>query len=85
MHAKKKKGYAHFDLGVIDMYIACEEMNFMWTNEEVKAMTEMWDAGISVVDMANYFKRTPEETLLLIIDRNKKGRLKTRKRGIFGD
>lgn len=65
-------------------YIACEDFDFIWTNEEVFDLECMWMEGASLEQMANHFKRTEAEVLILLIDRSSMKRLKPRKGGLFG-
>ncbi|MBP1999731.1 hypothetical protein J2Z69_000750 [Paenibacillus shirakamiensis] len=51
------------------LLIACEEMDFTWSDSEVKEFVSMWKAGISIEQMAAKFERDPDEVLVLAIDR----------------
>ncbi|MEK5057685.1 hypothetical protein BK126_05300 [Paenibacillus sp. FSL H7-0326] len=68
----------------VSIYLACEEMDFTWSREEVKEVDQMWNEGIDVRSIANKVQRDPDELLILIIDRAKKGFIKQRTRGLFG-
>jgi hypothetical protein len=65
-------------------YIALEECEFRWTMDQVKKLEELWNEGLSLEYIADYFGRTQLETGLLIADRAVQGILKPRKHGIFG-
>lgn len=65
-------------------YVACEQMDFLWSKEEVFDFECMWHEGRTLDEMARYFKRTQEEILLLAVDRGTKGKIKQRKGGIIG-
>jgi len=65
------------------LYIACEEMNFHWSAAEVMRFRHFWNTGESVTDIAEHFKRDPDEVGLLIIDQAKKDLIKPRKGGVL--
>jgi hypothetical protein len=67
-----------------NIYLACEELNFVWDLEEVIRFDERWKAGASLLDLAEEFGRKTEEVALLIIDRAKRGKIYPRANGVFG-
>lgn len=67
-----------------ETYIALEELNFSWTKEELFDFECMWDEGATLDELAEYFERTPEEILILALDRGMKGKIKPRKGGLIG-
>lgn len=50
------------------MYIACEELNFMWTKNEVRKTRRMLNDGYKIQEMAEELKRDIDEVAILIID-----------------
>lgn len=68
-----------------NVYIALEELNFNWDREQVEEFDQCWNDGYSIIELADYFKRTQEEIGLLIIDRSLKDKIKPRKGGLFGN
>lgn len=68
----------------VSIYLACEEMDFIWSREEVKEIDKMWNEGIEVRSIANKVQRDPDELLILIIDRARKGHITRRTGGLFG-
>ena len=50
------------------MHIACEELNFMWTKNEVRKTRRMLNDGYKISDMAEELKRDIDEVAILIID-----------------
>lgn len=61
----------------INLYIACEQMNFFWSERQVSKFKQLWDSGESIQSIAKHFKRDPDEVGLLVIDQAKKGNIKT--------
>lgn len=63
------------------IYIACEEMNFFWTEADLMMFRHLWKKGESVEDIAEHFKRDPDEVGLLIIDQARQDLIKPRRDG----
>lgn len=59
------------------IHIACEEMDFTWSIQEVREFRTLWRAGVSVQDIAKYFNRDEREVEILIIDQFKSGKAKS--------
>lgn len=66
-------------------YIVCEHFDFVWQEEQVFDFECQWSEGRTLKEMAQYFKRTPEEVLLLALDRAKIGMIKPREGGLIGE
>lgn len=66
------------------MYLACEEMDHTWDESEVLLFDQLWQAGVSVYEIAERFKRDPDEIALLAIDRAKKRFIQRRSGGAWG-
>lgn len=66
-------------------YIVCENFDFVWQEEQVFDFECQWHEGKTLKEMAKYFKRTPEDVLLLALDRAKLGTIKKRKGGLIGE
>jgi hypothetical protein len=66
------------------VYIALEDLDFIWDIRQVRELDEMWRRGFSLQYMAEYFDRDPDEVALLLMDRLRRGRIRPRKGGIFG-
>ncbi|MGC4378288.1 hypothetical protein WD019_15370 [Fictibacillus sp. Mic-4] len=64
-------------------YIACEDMDFGWSEQEVLDFDEMWQDGCSLEFIAKRFDRDIDEVALLLIDRARKRKCKPRKHGIY--
>jgi hypothetical protein len=68
------------------IYTALEDIpvNFHWGLGEVKLLEKLWEEGKSLLFIAKELKRSPVDVVLLIIDRDFKGKIKPRRRGIWG-
>lgn len=77
-------GNAHMKKRSRKLYIACEDMNFVWCESEVREIERMWQGGLSIEDMAKSFDRDVDEVAVLIMDLAKQERIKERKNGVFG-
>ena len=55
-----------------------EDIDWYWDVKEILAFQELWNAEISVKDIAAYLKRTEMSVLLLSLDRMAKGKIKPR-------
>lgn len=67
-----------------EVYIALEDLDFIWDIRQVLELDEMWRRGFSLQYMAEYFNRDPDEVAILLMDRLRRGRIRPRKGGIFG-
>ncbi len=67
-----------------DTYIALEDTDFTWDLMQVTEFDYLWKEGHSLEDIAKYFDRDMDEVALLLMDRMKQGKVKTRANGIFG-
>lgn len=66
------------------VYLALEELNFIWKEEQVLEFESMWRNNKTLKEISVYFKRPPDEILLLALDRAKTGDIKRRKGGLIG-
>ncbi|MBD7967726.1 helix-turn-helix domain-containing protein [Paenibacillus gallinarum] len=74
----------HFFKQRNNIYLACEEMDFTWNEKEIKQVEIMWNKGVEVHSIATEMKRDPDEVVILIIDRAKKGCIGNRPGGLIG-
>jgi len=65
-------------------YIALEDLNFAWLEEEIALVKRMWRAGKPIWDIADALGRPQEEVMVLLIDLAMKNHIKKRAGGIFG-
>ncbi|NOU54952.1 hypothetical protein HN020_09345 [Brevibacillus borstelensis] len=65
-------------------YIACEEYDFTWSDDELKRFREMWRKGLHILDISKEMQRHRNEVAILIIDQSERGYIQPRKGGVFG-
>ncbi|WP_409162493.1 helix-turn-helix domain containing protein [Paenibacillus sp. KR2-11] len=65
-------------------YIALEELNYFWDEEDLPIIDRMWNEGRSLWDIADRFHRDPDEVVLLIMDRRRQGLINNRPGGSLG-
>jgi len=65
-------------------YVACEDLDFIWDERDIKVIERMWSSGLSIYDISRSFNRDPDEVVVLIIDRSRRGSIKPRKGGVLG-
>ncbi|RKN86777.1 hypothetical protein [Paenibacillus ginsengarvi] len=56
-----------------DIYIACEDMEFVWRQTEINVFKQLWADGSNCLDIAKKLDRDPDEVALLIMDLGRKG------------
>jgi hypothetical protein len=66
------------------MYIACEDMDFVWKEHQVVLFEEMWNRGMHIKDIAKMLRRPVDEVFILALDRARAGAIAKREGGIFG-
>lgn len=62
--------------------IILEHVNFEWTIVGLKRFLDYWYEGRSLSEMAELFRRSEEEVLILMIDFSKRGKIKERPNGV---
>ena len=66
------------------IYIACEDMDFVWKEYQVTLFEEMWARGMPLTEIAKKLRRSVDEVFVLALDRARAGAIQKRKGGIFG-
>ncbi len=66
-----------------NLYIACEQFNFVWDECEVFQFETMWNDGADIYEIAEALNRYVDEVLLLVIDRANKMKIDSREYGVF--
>lgn len=66
------------------IYIACEDMEFVWREQDVAEVERMWHEGYDIRFIAKAVRRNIDEVVLLIMDRARQGLLMPRPTGVFG-
>lgn len=58
-------------------YIACEDVNFLWTMDQVEEFQQLWRSGVcDVLELAAHFDRKAYDVAFLIWDRAHRGYIK---------
>jgi hypothetical protein len=63
--------------------VVLEDLNFIWDEEELFDITCMWNDGLSVLYIANYFDRDPDEIILALIHLAREERITQRVGGML--
>lgn len=74
-HCKQHRG---------NIYIACEDYDFTWSETEVEAFRRMWAEGTPLDRIAVALRRHVNEVAILVIDQAEQGLIKKRPGGVFG-
>ncbi|WP_145333309.1 helix-turn-helix domain containing protein [Paenibacillus xylanexedens] len=69
---------------VSKIVVACQDMNFIWRTTHVYEFRSMWQEGLSITKMAEYFERPALEIILLAMDQADKGKISERPGGMLG-
>ncbi len=80
---KYKNRNSHIEI-VDEPYVCCENFDFLWDRKDLPRFKEMWDDGLSIFEIAERFKRKPQEVLFLIMDQVDIRVIKQRTGGIWG-
>ena len=65
-------------------YIACDTLDFAWTQAEIDVVKRMWKGNAPVMDIADELLRCPDEVLIVIISLARDGKIPRRPTGIVG-
>lgn len=66
-------------------YLACENLDFVWSKQQVNDFKLLWKEGRNIDELARYFRRPQEEILILALDLGMKNRIGPRKGGLIGE
>lgn len=66
------------------IYIALEELDFVWDENDVTAFDRMWEMGWDCSRIAEELERDPDEVAILAMDRIRQNRIHPRHGGWFG-
>jgi hypothetical protein len=66
------------------VYVAHEEVDFIWDIADVKEIEQYWDEEKSILEISENQNRKPLEVFLLVLDRLEKGCINPRKGGVWG-
>lgn len=62
-----------------------EDLDFFWKEEELNRLAKMWHEGMSVMSIAEHYKRDPDEVVLALLHLAKEEKIKKRKGGLFAN
>ncbi|USK43751.1 hypothetical protein [Cytobacillus oceanisediminis] len=65
--------------------IVLEELDFIWDDDELDLLKDLWDREFSITWIGNYFERDPDEVLLALIHLAKENRIDRRRTGLKGE
>ncbi|PGC86129.1 helix-turn-helix domain containing protein [Bacillus toyonensis] len=65
-----------------NLYIALEELDMLWDEDEVVQVKEAWNNNESVFAIGEKMQRDPDEVVLLIMDLARKGAIGKRGLGL---
>ncbi|HEF1857340.1 MULTISPECIES: helix-turn-helix domain-containing protein [Bacillus cereus group] len=65
-----------------NLYIALEELDMLWDEDEVAQVKEAWNNNESVFAIGEKMQRDPDEVALLIMDLARKGAIGKRALGL---
>ena len=70
----------------LSVYVALEDVNFIWCEiTEIPIVEKMWREGVPIWEIAERVGRDPDKVAILIMDRVRKGLLRSRPGGVFGE
>ena len=67
-----------------ELYIACDDLDFSWYHWEIEAVTEWWNGGLCITEIAEMLDRDCDEVAILLIDLARKEKIQPREGGIWG-
>lgn len=67
------------------VYIALEDIDFIWSEKEVKKFRLMWDSDFSIKEIASKLKRPIDDVAMLIYDQALKSKIEPRNGGLMGE
>jgi len=81
----EKKHHTHAIKGAGEFYIALNDCNLAFQDEELDVVREMWREGRPVDDIANTLQRPDIEVGALVMDLGERSKLKSRPGGALGE
>lgn len=60
------------------------KLDLLFSDRELRDFLELWQAGISMTNIAKKLRRKPSEVALLVFDHAERGLIQKREKGIFG-
>lgn len=67
------------------IYVALEDIDFIWSEKEVKKFRMMWDSDFPVEKIAERLKRSIDDVAMLVYDQALRRKIKPRDGGLMGE
>ncbi|HJV46616.1 MAG TPA: helix-turn-helix domain containing protein [Bacillota bacterium] len=88
-HGVERKGIlsienSHLKKSRNKVYVALEELNFVWDEVEIDQVKKLWRQGTPIDEIAEVMDRDIDEIGILIIDQCRKNKIKQRPGGLWG-
>lgn len=64
------------------IYIALEELDFIWDVDEVTMFRQLWREGASINELEEKLDRSQDDIAALILDQARKGKIQQRPMGL---
>ncbi|OEH86231.1 hypothetical protein BHU72_11895 [Desulfuribacillus stibiiarsenatis] len=71
--------------GESGVYIVLEDLDFIWSKQDIKVVRQLWNENVSIKEISKQVGREVDEVALLIMDQARKGIIKKRKNGVWGE
>ena len=68
-----------------ELIIVLDDLDFSWLPAEVAKVKKLWDFGWHIADIAKQMRRDVDEVAILIMHLSRRGEIKRRKGGVFGE
>jgi hypothetical protein len=65
--------------------IVLEDLNFIWDELELQEIAQLWQEGVPVKKIAEFFERDPDEVLLALIHLAREEKIESRSGGLKGE
>ncbi len=66
------------------LYIVGQDWQFEWLPGEIKKVTELYEAGLHLADIARGVDRSPWDTMMLLVDLGDRSLIKKRPGNLWG-
>jgi len=68
-----------------ELIIALDDLDFSWFIDEIDKVKRLWKYGWHIADIAKQMRRDIDEVAILIMHLSRRGEIKRRKGGVFGE
>jgi hypothetical protein len=66
------------------MIIILESIDFSWRKPDIQTFRELWQCGVSLIEISEKLNRPTDEVALLIIHEAREGTIQPRTGGVLG-